>query len=60
MPIIRVEMWEGRSKELKKVLVEKITNVTCETLGCPKEAVTIVIYDIPKYNWAQEGKLAGS
>lgn len=58
MPIITVEMWEGRDKETKKKLVEKLTETTCEILGCPKQAVTIVIYDIPKYNWATEGELA--
>lgn len=58
MPIIKVEMWEGRDKETKKKLVEKLTQVTCEVLGCPKQAVIIVIYDIPKYNWAQDGELA--
>ncbi len=58
MPIIRVEMWEGRDTQTKKNLVEKLTQVTSEVLNCPKQAVTIVIYDIPKHNWAQEGKLA--
>ncbi|MCS7232258.1 MAG: 4-oxalocrotonate tautomerase [Elusimicrobiota bacterium] len=58
MPIITIEMWEGRDKDTKRKLVEKLTQATCEVLGCPKQAVTIVIYDIPKHNWAQEGKLA--
>ncbi len=58
MPIIRVEMWEGRNIETKKEFVKKITDVTCETLGCSKDAVTIVIYDVAKHNWAQNGKLA--
>ncbi len=58
MPIIRIEMWEGRDEETKKKLVDRITNETCEVLNCPKQAVTIVIYDIPKYNWSTEGKLA--
>ena len=58
MPVITVEMWEGRDVKTKQDYVKKLTDVTCETLGCSKEAVTIVIYDIPKHNWAQEGKLA--
>lgn len=58
MPIIRIEMWEGRDKETKKKLVERITEETCEVLNCPKQAITVVIYDIPKHNWGIEGELA--
>lgn len=50
MPIITIEMWEGRDKEIKKKLVQKITEVTSEVLSCPKHAITVVIYDIPKHN----------
>ncbi|MFN3550792.1 MAG: tautomerase family protein [Endomicrobiia bacterium] len=58
MPIIKIEMWEGRDKDTKKKLVEKLTQTVCEVLNCPKNLVTIVIYDIPKYNWGLEGELA--
>lgn len=58
MPIITIEMWEGRDKDTKKKLVEKITETTTEVLNCPKSAVTVVIYDIPKHNWGVEGELA--
>ena len=58
MPIVKVEMWAGRSPEIKKKLIENITRTVCETVGCPPEAVTIVIEDIPKENWGQSGKQA--
>lgn len=57
MPIITVEMLEGRTVEQKKAMVEGITKVVCETCKCAEEAVTIVIHDMPKTNIAKAGKL---
>ncbi len=57
MPVVTVEMWEGRTIEQKKQLVEGITSVMTE-MGIPPNAVNIIIKDIPKHNWAIGGKLA--
>ncbi len=56
MPIVQVSVWEGMSPENKKKTVEGITKVF-EDMGIPKEAVTIVIYEAPKSNWATGGQL---
>ena len=57
MPVIVVEMWEGRTIEQKKQLSEDITS-SMVRIGVPKEAVQIIIKDNPKHNWAIGGKLA--
>ncbi len=57
MPVVTVEMWEGRTIEQKKQLVEGITSVMTK-LGIPSETVHIIIKDNPKHNWATGGKLA--
>jgi len=51
-------MWPGRDKETKKKVIEKVSQTVAETVGCPIEAVTVVIEDIPKENWGFEGKQA--
>ena len=56
MPVVQVSVWEGMSPENKKKIVEGITRVF-EDLGVPKDAVTIVIYEEPKSNWATGGQL---
>ncbi|MCX6695351.1 MAG: 4-oxalocrotonate tautomerase [Candidatus Altiarchaeota archaeon] len=56
MPVVRIEMWAGRSKEQKKKLIEDVTKAVCDCIGCPPEAVHIVINDIPKENWGAGGK----
>ena len=57
MSVVTVEMWEGRTIEQKKQLVEGITSVMTK-MGIPPEAVHIIIKDNPKHNWASGGKLA--
>lgn len=57
MPVVIVEMWEGRTIEQKKQLAADITS-SMVNIGVPKEAVQIIIKDNPKYNWAIGGKLA--
>ncbi len=57
MPVVIVEMWEGRTVDQKRTIVEGITT-TFEQIGIPPEALQIVINDIPKHNWAIAGKLA--
>lgn len=57
MPIITVEMFEGRTVEQKRALVDAVTKAVCETCNCKPEAVTIVIHDLPKTNIGKIGKL---
>jgi 4-oxalocrotonate tautomerase len=57
MPVVIVEMWDGRTDEQKKILAEGITETFCK-VGVPAEAVQIVIHEVPKKNWATGGKLA--
>lgn len=57
MPVVIVEMWEGRTVEQKRQLVEGITSVIVNT-GVRPEAVQIILKDNPKHNWGIAGKLA--
>jgi len=56
MPVVIIEMWEGRTIEQKKQLVVDITSAFVK-IGTPAEAVKIIMKDVPKYNWATGGKL---
>ncbi|OGC11716.1 hypothetical protein A3K48_04390 [candidate division WOR-1 bacterium RIFOXYA12_FULL_52_29] len=59
MPIVRIEMWAGRDKETKAKLIQEVTKTVCEVAKSPPEAVIVVIEDIPKENWGQNGKQGG-
>jgi 4-oxalocrotonate tautomerase len=44
------------SPENKKKIVEGITRVI-EEVGVPREAITIILYEVPKTDWASGGQL---
>jgi 4-oxalocrotonate tautomerase len=44
------------SEENKKKVVEGMTRVL-EEIGIPREAVTVIIHETPKTNWATGGQL---
>jgi 4-oxalocrotonate tautomerase len=58
MPIVRVEMWTGRTEAQKKELARVITDAMVNIAHTTPEATIIVFEDIEKENWAQAGKLS--
>ena len=58
MPIVFVEMWEGRSVEEKKRLIKGITEAVTGKLGVTPDHVQVILRDYPKHNWSKAGKLA--
>jgi 4-oxalocrotonate tautomerase len=57
MPIVQIDMIEGRTTEQKRELVKKVTEAICQTANCPAEAVTIVIREAAKQHIAKAGIL---
>ena len=57
MPIINVAMLEGRTLEQKRRLVQEMTKLVCDVLGCSEDAVTIKLEELAKGNLAKGGKL---
>ncbi|WP_283770151.1 4-oxalocrotonate tautomerase [Variovorax sp. PCZ-1] len=55
MPTLKVEMMEGRTPEQKTALVKALTQAVVDSLGSKPESVDILIYDIPRQNWATGG-----
>jgi len=58
MPIVRIEMWSGRTEAQKAELARVITEALVTIAHTTPESVIIVFEDIPKENWAQGGVLA--
>lgn len=58
MPIVRVEMWPGRTHEQKQELAKAITDAVVNIGKAPAEATFVIFEDVPKENWAQAGTLA--
>jgi 4-oxalocrotonate tautomerase len=58
MPIVRIEMFEGRDHKTKQELVKSITAEMVRITGCGEASVNIVINDVAKDNWGMGGELA--
>lgn len=58
MPIVRVEMWAGRTHAQKQELARAITEVICNIAHTTPQATIVVFDDVGKENWAQAGRLA--
>ncbi|MFA6001669.1 MAG: 2-hydroxymuconate tautomerase [Thermoleophilia bacterium] len=59
MPIVEIKLYEGRTREQREALVEKITEAFVEIAGTPKDHVWIIFRDVSKEHWAMNGELQG-
>ena len=59
MPVVIVEMWEGRSPDQKERLIKGIAKAF-EEIGTKPEALQVVIHDVPKINWGSRGQQAST
>lgn len=57
MPIIRVEMFTGRTAGQKSNLVKQLTDSFINACGGNRESVDVIITDIEKGNWGKAGEL---
>jgi len=58
MPIVRVEMWTGRTHAQKQELARAITELVCDIAHTTPDATIVVFEDVDRENWAQAGVLA--
>lgn len=58
MPVVRVEMWPGRTKSQKAELARAITEAVVTIAHTTPESTIVVFEDIAKENWAVGGVLA--
>lgn len=57
MPVVQIDMLEGRTLEQKREMAKRITEVIAETAKCSPDAVTIVMRESPKEHIAKAGIL---
>jgi len=57
MPIIRVEMFKGRTQDQKRNLVKELTEAFNRTCGDNHQGIDVMLFDIEKDNWGSGGVL---
>lgn len=56
MPIIQIQLLEGRPKEQKKNIIKEVTNAIVRSAEVPIENVRVIISEIPREHWGTGGK----
>jgi 4-oxalocrotonate tautomerase len=57
MPVVTVEMWEGRTTEQKRRLVRALTDAMVEHADAKPDALHVIIHEVPRDNWGRGGVL---
>ena len=57
MPVVRIEMYDGRSMDQKRQLVKEVTDVVARVTGNTPEGVHVIIDEVKRENWAIGGLL---
>lgn len=58
MPILQVNLMEGRSEEQKERLIEELTEACVRAIGAPKQSVRVMINEMPKLHFGIGGESA--
>ena len=56
MPIIRIELLEGRAPELKQELIRRVTEAVTATLAVQPAQVRVLLYELPPEHWGVGGQ----
>jgi 4-oxalocrotonate tautomerase len=55
MPTLRVELFEGRSPQLKAALARELTEACVRVLGGQAGGVDVIFQDVARHDWATGG-----
>ncbi len=58
MPFAQIYMIEGRTDDMKRAVIEKVSAALVEATNAPKESVRVWITEVPKTNWGIAGQTA--
>ena len=57
MPMVRIELYSGRSPEQKLACARDVIDAVARHLNAPPEATQVVFVDVEKSDWLMGGKL---
>lgn len=59
MPVIQIDMFEGKTKEQKKAIIKEVTQAMVKAVGYKPSQITVIIRDIRPINWGTAGEQRG-
>lgn len=57
MPLIRIDMWEGRDPATKESIIKRVTKVVAEELDISEKHVWVILDEQPRSDWGIGGTL---
>ncbi len=57
MPLIRIDMFPGRTLEQKRELAEVLTREVSRIADCRPEMINFIFTDVSRENWGRNGFL---
>ena len=58
MPVVTIQLFEGRTLEQKRQLVRAVTDALVEYAGARPDALHVILQEVPRDNWGRAGVLA--
>lgn len=59
MPLVEVTIIEGRPSEKKRALIKEVTDAVVRSIDAPKDAVRVIIREVPAAHWGVGGEPKG-
>jgi len=56
MPVVRIDLWEGRTLEQKDALIRGVTEAVCASIRVKPEDVIVILNEVHKDHWGVAGK----
>lgn len=56
MPIVRIELFPGRTAQTKASLAREITKVFQDVAGVPGTAITVMFFEVAPSDWVVAGE----
>ncbi len=56
MPIVQIQLIEGRNDEQKETLIQKVTEACVESIDCTPESVRILLSDVSEQHFGVAGE----
>jgi 4-oxalocrotonate tautomerase len=56
MPIVKIDLYEGRDRDTKRKLIQNVSKAVAESLEIPIEHVHVVLNDPSTDNWGLKGE----
>ena len=56
MPVVRIDLWEGRSLEQKDALIREVTKAIETAIAVDPKEVIVILNEVHKDHWGVAGK----